>query len=953
MSGGVMTTAVGTGTSGYSGDGGQATSAQISYPSGLAVDSPGNLYIADTNNARVRRVSPGGVITTVAGNGTNGYSGDGGLATSAQISNPSGVAVDSALNLYIADSSNARVRKVSGGVITTVAGAGPPDGSLATTISVQSTSSAVDSLGNVYIVSSPQNRVYKVATNGTITTVAGNGTNGFSGDGGLATGAQISYATGITVDSSFNLYIADSGNYRIRKVSGGVITTVVGTGTYGFSGDGGLATGAQISYVTGIAVDSSFNLYIADQGNNRIRKVVGGVITTVAGTVAGNGNCASSGDGGPATSAQICGPSGVAVDSSFNLYIAEQFNCRIRMVSVGVITTVAGNGNCGYTGDGGPATSAQISNPSGVAVDSAFNLYIADQGNRIRKVSGGVITTVAGNGNCASTGDGGPATSAQICGPSGVAVDGTGNLYIADRGNNRTRKVAAGVINTIAGNGLYSYSGDGGLAINAQLGSISALATDNSGNLFISDSGNNRVRVVSSGGTISTFAGGGTQGLGDGGPATSASLSSPRGLAVDSQHNVFIADSGNQLLRKVSGGIITSIATIAGMGSYPFSGDGGVAVDSQGDVFVSEPLDSLVRVLIPGFGITATTTVVGPISPEPSVVGRLYSVAYTVTSGGGTPVGNVTVSDGSNSSICTVTAGTCSINSTTPGPKTITVTYDGNGSFPLSFGTKSHTVYAEIPSDFTGDGRVDVLWQDPITGLAQVWLLSGAQGVTVNGSLNLTASNPWHIVGVADFNGDGHPDVVWQDPLSGAAQVWFLGGPQGNVVTGAATLSNGNSWRIMSIADFNGDGQPDVIWQDPVTGLAQIWFMGGVQGTTVTGAVNLTASNTWRIVGTGDFNQDGHPDVLWQDPVSGTTQIWYLGGSQGNVVTNAVNLSGSNPWRIASVADFNLDGHPDVVFQDPISGASQVWFLGGTQGTTITGTAALSGSNSWRIVGPR
>ena len=157
----------------------------------------------------------------------------------------------------------------------------------------------------------------------------------------------------------------------------------------------------------------------------------------------------------------------------------------------------------------------------------------------------------------------------------------------------------------------------------------------------------------------------------------------------------------------------------------------------------------------------------------------------------------------------------------------------------------------------------------------------------------------------------------------------------------------------MSVADFNGDGQPDVIWQDPVTGLAQIWFMGGVQGTTVTGAVNLTASNTWRIVGTGDFNQDGYPDVLWQDPVSGTTQIWYLGGPQGNVVTNAVNLTGSNPWRIASVADFNLDGHPDVVFQDPVSGASQVWFLNGTQGTTVTGTAAMSGSNPWRIVGPR
>jgi hypothetical protein len=203
------------------------------------------------------------------------------------------------------------------------------------------------------------------------------------------------------------------------------------------------------------------------------------------------------------------------------------------------------------------------------------------------------------------------------------------------------------------------------------------------------------------------------------------------------------------------------------------------------------------------------------------------------------------------------------------------------------------------------------------------------------GAANLTASNTWRIVGVGDFNRDGHPDVVWQDPVTGAAQVWFLGGAQGNVVTGAATLSNGNSWRIM------------------LTGLSQIWFLGGAQGSTLIGAVNLTASNTWRIVGTGDFNGDGRPDVLWQDPVSGTTQIWYLNGALGNVVFSAVNLTGSNNWRIAAVSDFNGDGHPEVVWQDPVSGASQVWFLGGTQGTSITGSAALSGPNAWRIAGPR
>jgi hypothetical protein len=255
-------------------------------------------------------------------------------------------------------------------------------------------------------------------------------------------------------------------------------------------------------------------------------------------------------------------------------------------------------------------------------------------------------------------------------------------------------------------------------------------------------------------------------------------------------------------------------------------------------------------------------------------------------------------------------------------------------------------------ADFNQDGVGDVIWQDPVSGWAQVWYLGGAQGVTTTGAANLTAHNTWRIVGAADFDRDGHPDVVWQDPASGTAQVWFLGAPGGNVITNAATISAGNSWRIMSIADFNGDGIPDCILQDQASGWAQIWFMGGAQGTTITGAVNLTTQNTWRIAGTGDFNGDGVPDVVWQDPVSGAPQIWYLGGAQGNVVQDSVNLFGSNPWKLAAIADFNGDGHPDVVWQDPVTGASQVWFLGGAQGITVTGSAAMGNSSTWRIMGP-
>jgi hypothetical protein len=256
-------------------------------------------------------------------------------------------------------------------------------------------------------------------------------------------------------------------------------------------------------------------------------------------------------------------------------------------------------------------------------------------------------------------------------------------------------------------------------------------------------------------------------------------------------------------------------------------------------------------------------------------------------------------------------------------------------------------------ADFNRDGQPDVIWQDPASGWAQVWYLGGAQGVTTTGAANLTARNTWRIAGVADFDRDGRADVVWQDPVSGAAQIWFLGGAGGNEIVSAAVLSNPNTWRIMSIADFNRDGVPDCIWQDPVSGWAQIWFMGGAQGTTMTGAVNLTTLNTWRIAGTADFNADGFADVVWQDPATGATQIWYLGGAQGNELQSAVTLANSNTWKLAAITNLNADGHPDVIWQDPVSGESAAWFLGGAEGVTINGSAAMGGANTWRIMGPR
>ncbi len=327
----------------------------------------------------------------------------------------------------------------------------------------------------------------------TIATVAGNGANSFGGDNGPAALAQLYNPNCVAVDSAGRLYICDSGNNRVREVSNGVITTVAGNGTPGFSGDNGPATSAQLNYITGIAVDSAGNLYISDFNNNRIRKVSNGVITTVAGT----GTAGYSGDSGPATSAELNSPFGVAVDSSGNLYICDSGNFRVREVSKGVITTLVGTGTLGYTGDNGPPASAAVSYPSGIAVDSAGDLYISDSGNdTVREISNGVITTVAGNGTPGFSGDNGPAVGAQLDQPKGVAVDSAGRLYFADFGNNRIRELSNGVIATVAGNGMYGFSGDNGPATSAQLDLPEGVAVDSAGHVYIADFGNDRVRVL-------------------------------------------------------------------------------------------------------------------------------------------------------------------------------------------------------------------------------------------------------------------------------------------------------------------------------------------------------------------------------------------------------------------------------------------------------------------------
>jgi sugar lactone lactonase YvrE len=538
-------------------DGTITTIALVSDPRGLAVASDGSVFVASPANSQILKITPGGVVSAVAGSGWRGFDGDGGPATGASLDNPLDVALSADGTLFIADYSNNRVRMVTpAGIISTVVGngvSGGPigDGGPATNASLNGpTSVAVDTSGALVIADAGNQRVRSTFVGGSITTIAGNGIAGFSGDGDLATSASFRVPIAVTFSAAGNLLIVDRDNARIREVAAGTIATVAGNGTFGFSGDGGPAAGvASLLLPDGISFDALGNLYIADNGNFRVRRVTpDGLITTVA----GNGTSGTSGDGGAATNAALR-PTAVLADASGNLFVADELNHRVRKIAAdGTISTFAGGG---VGGDGGPATAALVVGPRGLAMDAAGHLLISDSGNkRIRSVAlDGTISTIAGTGVAGFSGDGGPATSARLGSTYGITIDAAGNLFIADTSNHRIRKVGTdGIISTVAGTGTAGGSGDGGPATSARLNSPNGVAIDPSGNLLIADTNNNRIRKVSPDGTISTIAGTGTPAFaGDGGPAVSAWLHRPSGILTDSQGAVYFSDWFNYRVRRI------------------------------------------------------------------------------------------------------------------------------------------------------------------------------------------------------------------------------------------------------------------------------------------------------------------------------------------------------------------------------------------------------------------
>ncbi len=686
----------GTGASGYSGDGNAAAAAAVDLPQGVAVDGGGNLYIADTKNNVIRRVdATTGIITTVAGNGQSGYAGDGGLARQAQLKAPQGITVDASGNLWIADTGNSAIRKVTAGtgIISTVAGNGAAgfggDGLLATAATTElnlPAAVAVDAAGNLYIADTANNRIRHVsATTGLIATYAGTGLTAYNGDGILATTANLSSPQGVALDASSNLYLTDTAHNLVREVvtSTGDIQIVAGTaGQPGsFGGDGGLATSALLNLPTGLAFDTSGNLYIADSGNARIREVVAGNISTLA----GNGTSGfNNTDGALATTAELNNPVGLAVDVEGNVYVADTNNNAARLISDGrhlpatalALTTPVARylyleinsaltlntqsisvgeeqksefslSTLGATIPIGSLTACANSTAYSASTTCIIPLAFAPVYPGAREAALSITFTITGT------------QSTQVYGLSGIglgpetvlspgtinsilpllttlpsqptyqqlAIDPQGSVYVADEFDNEIFIWCAGIntSNGCTGSNTHNiFVASSGAIVTATLDAPTAVALDAAGNLYIANRGANTIlRVDAATHAVTTVAGTGAQGYtGDRGLATGAELHTPSGIAATPDGTLYIADSGNNVIRRVDAitGIIT---TVAGAGTQNFTGDGGlatlatldnpfgVALDTHLHLYIADTGNSAIRSVDPVTGIISTVAGTG------------------------------------------------------------------------------------------------------------------------------------------------------------------------------------------------------------------------------------------------------------------------------------------------------------------------------------------------------
>jgi DNA-binding beta-propeller fold protein YncE len=662
---------------GYAGPGsadGTGTSARFANPWGVATDTAGNLYVVDTDNHTIRKITTGGVVSTLAGLAGTSGSADGTNST-ARFYQPQGVAVDSAGNVYVADTGNYTIRKItSAGVVTTLAGSAGNSGSTDATGSsarfYEPQGVAVNSAGTlIYVADTWNHTIRQITSAGVVTTLAGSA-GSFGSANGAGTSAQFYQPQGLAVDGAGNVYVGDTGNQMIRQItSAGVVTMLAGSTNYGSAN----ATGANASFWNpqGVALDSATNLYVADSFNNTIRMVTpAGVVTTLAGTAGSFGSA-----DGTNAAARFWLPQGVAVDTNGNVYVADSANGTIRIIASGaVVTTLAGSASTGSTD--GTGSSARFYWPSGAAVDSSGTNYVADTGNStIRTVtSAGVVSTLAGlAGNFGSTDATG--TNARFYGPQAIAVDASDNLYVADTANHTIRKItSSGVVSTLAGlagtNGLTDGTGS-----NARFNAPQGLAVDSSGNVYVADTWSHTIRKVTSAGVVTTLAGlpgyyGDIDGTNAGTGTNTARFYCPSGVAVDASGNVYVADTRNHTIRKVtSAGVVSTLAGLPG--SYG-SADGtnsnarfylpqSITMDLSGNLYVLDSGNQTVRMVAPSGTNWVVTTIAGQADVIGNADGTGANAQFFYPGGlGMNNAGSFGVADWGNN---TIRAGVSSLNS--------------------------------------------------------------------------------------------------------------------------------------------------------------------------------------------------------------------------------------------------------------------------------------------------
>jgi sugar lactone lactonase YvrE len=761
---GVITTFAGSGLTAFSGDGGPASQAGLNQPSAIAFDAAGNLYVAEAGGDRVRRITPAGVITTVAGTGVAASTGDGGPATAAQLNTPEGIAVDAAGNIYVSEFLGHRVRKFTvGGTIQTIAGTGVAafsgDGGAGTSATLnRPIGLAVNAGGDVFIADSFNNRIRKLSAGGTITTVAGSGGTSCSG-GGSALSTSVFFPTGVELAASGELFISSCSIFMLRADN--YLQRMAGDPLdFGYQGDGMLAVDARINTPAGMAFDAAGNLLFADSSDQRVRRVelsmpgsitisslagklvstqgdpglgsslglaadvasagpAGGLLIADRGTnrirllkpdgtlvdFAGNGflGYSGEGEGGPATQAMLAGPTGVAVGPNGGpVFVADRQASRVRMINNGLMSTVLGAGTS--TSENVPASNSSGTGVVAVAVDPYGSVYVVQRSKIRRFVPGGNITTVAGTGTAGYNGDNQGALTATLSSPQGIAVDATGVLYLADTNNHRVRKVVNGVITTIAGNGIAGLSGDGGPATAANLNSPRDIAVDSAGTVYVSDGGNGRIRRIATDGTITSIAGSGTYGFnGDTAASGQVKFSLPWGLTLGADNALYVADHSNMRVRRIPLDAPASAPLAPRM-------DGAIAGDAQATVRFSPPTSNGGS---PVTGYTVASLPAGGVDQQAgstalahTVAGLANGVSYTFTVRATNAIGTSATSSPSTAVVPlpqSISIADAAFAEGNAGSKLVafTVTLSGPSASPVTFGIATEPGTALPDSDFT------------------------------------------------------------------------------------------------------------------------------------------------------------------------------------------------------------------------------------------------------------